>query len=366
MPAKITVTDNPAVLSDEIVGEIMSFFERVDPFYEGVDIPELKIGGTWRNDLMTRRGTQLRLIASRDREGYRILQERMFFNELVFGLWTYGYYKEGIVAPDDFLAACNRFQNLTGTPVSQYASPPVQASWGLAADEHRVVRFTDPDQCTQAFNILNLVAALHAKRKVTVADLGSGFGGMAEKLALMASQPLNIILIDIPMNLVTAYGFLARIYGMDRVKLVSRREEVASITESSAFQGPDFAFFLIPSLFIESISQNVSIDILNNSASLSEMDFHTIRYYLETLVTDRLEFFIETNSNVPADNCGHLEVASSSFPVPSSHALLGRFWYTGRYFLSLYGKLAAAGGYTNESDELQTMIAQKGGVRVEA
>jgi len=140
--------------------------------------------------------------------------------------------------------------------------------------------------------------------------------------------------MDIPLNLTLAYAYLSRIFGLDRVHLISSVGDLNSITYQ------DRHVYLAPSLFAKEISESVSFDIINNFQSFSEMDISTVRFYLDTFLTNA-RFFIENNVNIPdSENYGgYGEILVRDFPLPPQYKLLSRFsasesW--SRYVTSIY------------------------------
>lgn len=155
----------------------------------------------------------------------------------------------------------------------------------------------------------------------------------------MVKQPLRIVLADIPLNLTTAFVYLAHIFGVERVRLVSSIEQLRNVAEHD---GPDTFFILVPTIFVKHAGELFQFDVLNNAGSMSEMDIETVRYYLNSLVKSGLKYFIETNSNLPGTrNWDHIEVLSREIErmMPPTHKLLGR-WHCGlderRYVTSVY------------------------------
>ena len=167
-----------------------------------------------------------------------------------------------------------------------------------------------------------------------VLDLGSGYGGLAEKIMVWSNGMITMFLIDIPLNLTTAYAYLARIFGTDRVTLVSSKEQLEKIKLESG------KFILVPTLLVPELK--INFDIINNTHSFSEMDLPTVKYYLKTLVTPKTSYLIGTNVNIPRHVfAGHLEIMSCDFPVPKTHKLLTRFadGIQSRYVTSIYKQL---------------------------
>ena len=59
----------------------------------------------------------------------------------------------------------------------------------------------------------------NSKNYLTVVDLGSGFGGDMEKVARWYKGPLKVILIDVPLNITTAFAYISSCFETNRKKL---------------------------------------------------------------------------------------------------------------------------------------------------
>jgi len=72
------------------------------------------------------------------------------------------------------------------------------------------------------------------------------------------------------------------------------------------------------------------------------MDYITIEFYLQTLITEKTDFLLEINSNTGKLNSdNYIEILCTKFPVPKTHSLLSRTptWLTPkghRYVQSLW------------------------------
>ena len=215
--------------------------------------------------------------------------------------------------------------------------------WGKAF-EGRIVKNTDPDHVMQAWRIIKLLDATKESRRHVVVDLGSGFGGMAEKLAMLASRPLDIVLVDIPLNLANAYVFLERIFGPAAVNLVATEAELDQVAATELDQvaatRPDGTrFILAPTLLAHRIPAAFDITLCSNNASFSEMDVVTVNYYIDVLFNKSNNFIVETNSNMPSVNSSnHREVESSRFVFSDDFVSLIKFPhpFIDRYVTSIY------------------------------
>ena len=317
--------------TQEVTQAILSFFDEVDPLYAKVrDLGPLAIGGAWREDLLERRKNQLRILKEKRREEYEQLLLNMFRNELISGLWNYEYYQTARtkkILPHNFLNDLKGFECVTGRNIDELAQNSFWGNpWGLKS-KNGIIKYTDPSHGIQADTVIKLLNSLSSKysasQKLTVVDLGSGFGGTIEKIARWHKSPIQYVLIDIPMNLTTAYAYISLCFpGSERTIVGNSSMLMKAINKNT--QGASFIF--VPSLFVEDLKKVVGhVNVLLNAGSLSEMDYETIEFYLRNLVTEKTDFFIEWNSNASVENTGaHIEIPSSKFPMPSTHRLLSR------------------------------------------
>jgi len=82
----------------EAVAEMVAFLSDIDPFYRWNAAPQpLRIGGAWLTDLQSRRNQQFVAYEEGNLSKIAQLHENMFFNELIAGLWNYGYINDGKV-----------------------------------------------------------------------------------------------------------------------------------------------------------------------------------------------------------------------------------------------------------------------------
>ena len=285
----------------------------------------------WKGILEKGRKTQIKLIQEKDKEKYHTLQEKMFYNELIDGLWNYNFYKAKSNCSAKFLSECKMFEMITGKEAKDLVTNKSWECWGLKTTQG-MVKYIDPSHGITAFHILTLADTL--KKSPIILDLGSGYGGLAEKIMIWSTETASIFLIDIPLNLTTAYAYLARIFGMDNVTLVSSKEQLEKIKAEAG------KFVLVPTSLVSYL--DVQFDIINNTHSFSEMDLATVRYYLETLVRPKVSYLVETNVNIPKHVfVGHLELMSRNFPIPKTHRLLTKFpdGIQSRYVTSIYKQL---------------------------
>lgn len=328
----------PCALRKDTSREIMAFFDAVDPFYSAVTGP-LSIAGAWKNIIRKDMPGVVRAIEKRDLPAYEALLCGMFRNEVVSGLWNYGYFADlkGKKLPSGFLAAMDGYRFITGKSPDDLFCSRFGNPWGLRT-RGGVAVMTAPDTGIKVFGLLNLLGLSEKSEPATVVDLGSGYGADMAQLAQWHPGPLRMILLDIPINLATAYAFLSENFREKRRTLVTSAESL-KVELGRKPEGTEFLF--VPSLFVEGLSKE-RIRVVHNHGSLSEMDMETIAFYLRALVHERTDFFVEINSAHPFRfDEKFVEVDSRTYPVPSTHRLLARTptWLSSRgnrYLQSLY------------------------------
>lgn len=338
-------------IGQSIIDDILAFYGAVPPFYGDDVAGPLKIAGAWRGDLLRRRSQQLAAVELRDSVAYRDLLEQLFRSELISGMWNHGYYGESDLVPPAVLKDIMHFEIETGrSPTDLVRKAKFSSEWGVpfAGD---LVKFVDPYHGRQAHRISVAHRHLYAMgmkgepdgRPDFMVDLGSGFGGTASYLIEWADEPFNLMLVDIPLNLTTAYAYLASQYPGIDIKLASSADEVASFAVPRRDRT---ALLLVPTTLLEQALSAVRPILLHNSASFSEMDLETVRFYLDMFAKAGAQGIVETNSgqreSINAD--GHREVNSWDIEAMLSdrYALVSRTKVEDvRYVTSIYTRRAA-------------------------
>ena len=341
---KIEEIQSNISVSKEILHDIMEFYKYVSPLYSDEIRPELKIGGAWKRNILFNRKSQLGAIESEDTNLYKQLLEDMFRNEMVSQMWDGGYFQKKLLGkkiPYDFYVWMDAYKYLTDRSEEELVSNSIGNPWGFKT-KNGIIKLMDPRQGIKAQSIINLlnIVTIEKDHKPTIIDLGSGFGGDMEKVARWYGKSVRIILSDIPVNLTSAYAFIASSIKTAKCSLIVSQEQLSTLL-SNEINGVEFLF--LPTCFIEGL-EGLELDIFHNHGSLSEMDFDTVQFYLNVLLKNT-NYFHEINSSSPAFlSNSHIEVSSKKFPIPNSHKLLSRqpTWYTPRghrYLTNIYNKV---------------------------
>ncbi len=237
----------------------------------------------------------------------------MFFNCLIAGLWN--YLQDDKMNPSALAACTQEFVNTRRIwpEISQIRVLSPVSWWGVKPEpDVAPIRFTDTWHWTQERHIANAVALrnLRASGKSDLLEIGSGFGGLAERLARRDDIDPSV-LVDIPLNLVTAFFYLRRSLPNTPVTLYSRPKEV--ITAQTTGQT---GIYLIPSCFFTGLHDWQNLSVVANFGSFSEMDSETVAFYLARLPKS-YKILVEAISNSTTLNeSGHRQVCVDNFGYP--------------------------------------------------
>jgi len=316
-PKKIEDVQNYK-LKSEIVNEILKFYEKCNFFYENLNInQELKIGERWQNSLSTNNKKQIDTILNKNVDEIMILHEGMFYNCLVTGFIAYSYFQDvkfNYSAILNFLRDLDvykiMFKNFDDLPSNNQIS-----MWGYKQKNNKI-NFSCISKEFQKHLILNTLKLLNKKKKYNIIEIGSGFGALAERL-FEEDKINNLILLDIPSSLTTAFYYLSSRFGLDKVKILKSPSDIQKYYDL----GEEKKILLIPTCYYDFVKNIKNIDLLCNFASFSEMNFDTIKFYLENLPRE-VKLIISTNNNAPLFSHGHHDVMSDDFPIPKYFDLI--------------------------------------------
>ncbi|MDA7441050.1 putative sugar O-methyltransferase [Candidatus Pseudothioglobus singularis] len=340
----IVISREKNSVDDKIIKEIFKLFSETGPLYENLKLaPELEIGGAWAGNIALRKKQQLDCIKNNDQKAYTKLVNSMFQNELVDSMWDVLYFskinKFFPRLPKKFIQLSDAFKYISDKKLQDLAYSSGGGEWGMPLG-NKIIKPTDPGDGIKANNLLLLAETFNDKDSLTICDLGSGFGGVIEKLARWHQGVARYVLIDIPLNLTTAYAYLSFGFDNDNLHLIKSPDQFYDLINKNMDSNQ---FILLPSAYVDCLKE-MEINILHNHGSLSEMDEETIKYYLDTLVTKNLDYFIEINSAKPEEiGVKHREISSKKYPGINTHKILSRSptWLTScghRYLTTTYIK----------------------------
>ena len=100
-------------------------------------------------------------------------------------------------------------------------------------------------------------------------------------------------------------------YGKDTVELINSANDLQHKIDLDKKK-----IYLVPSAFYGELKKYDDYDLLCNFASFSEMDYETVKFYLENLPS-KLQIIVSSNSNqeTQLDRYSHTEVIIDNFPL---------------------------------------------------
>jgi hypothetical protein len=268
-----------------------------------------------------------------------------FRNSGVAGLWVYRYYErlEAARRSDKraFVMATLRdldiWSDLVGGDLAQLDAPRIGNPWGYVVDGHLVMPVS-PQLHRYAHLASNLLGDVE---RPVVAEIGGGFGGFAYHL--LRGRSCTYLNFDLPEILLIASYYLLKAFPERRALLYGERSGALTPAVVS-----DYDMLLLPHYALPTLSAE-SVDLIVNTASLSEMGRQTVAEYLSQVGRICQGYFFHDNSDRPVLNTGgHVEIPSSQFPIPASLKLLSKTYApfgggAGRYREHLYERRADVG-----------------------
>jgi putative sugar O-methyltransferase len=145
-----------------------------------------------------------------------------------------------------------------------------------------------------AYNAHSIANLLQNVSRPTVMEIGGGFGGQAyqtiEKMRRTANPPGKYLDFDIPEVLFVCGYFLLKAFPNARIRLYGEGNISASETEG-------FDIGLFPHFTMDSVS-DLSVDLVFNSHSFSEMDGETSSHYLSIVNRICRRYFLHINHDI--------------------------------------------------------------------
>ena len=118
--------------------------------------------------------------------------------------------------------------------------------------------------------------------RVTVVDIGSGFGGLAYQLAQsLPSGKLRLVAVDLPDSLLFAAVYLSTLWADRPTYLATPEGYVSTATWSTAERCPeDFAAIFAPNYLAERVLNDLApVDLVTNFRSMQEMSDEQVADY---------------------------------------------------------------------------------------
>jgi len=299
----------------EIIKRIVSSYHSAKADLSEATLP-YKPGGAWKEDIEKRRAEYLKALNTHDYNGLSELLKNFFRNNGVAGLWTHGYFEDIHNASNtkkkkfvnDILEDYKTIIDFVDHfETSDLKIPSIGNPWGYIIQGTLVL----PTACRHYYYASHVHNLLKDISTPVVCEIGGGFGGFAYYL-LSSNNDIKYINFDLPEVLVIAQYFLMStfpnkkflLYGESGQKTISK-----DIIDK-------YDLILMPNFALPNVADE-QVDLLINTGSLSEMDYHTVEEYINQIARITRKYFFHDNSDKASLNTsGHIEVVSSKFPIP--------------------------------------------------
>lgn len=125
-------------------------------------------------------------------------------------------------------------------------------------------------------DVIDKNVQLDGDRRITVMELGGGYGGFA-RLFKLKHPDTSYIMIDIPDTLVIAYGFLRSVFPDLNILVVTEEEQ--ALDESLIVE---YDFILIP-VGLDHKVHGLNVDLFVNTHSLGEMPNKAVSHWMDLI-----------------------------------------------------------------------------------
>lgn len=222
------------------------------------------------------------------------------------------------------------WRSVVGGPLSDLAAPDIGSPWGADIDGTLIY----PGVCRADYFASHVARLLNNTDGNVVAEIGGGYGEFAYRL--MRRRPTTKYLcFDLPEVILKSSYFLMNAFPEKRVLLYDQLKPITTEVIDA------YDIILMPNFALPSLA-DLSVDLLINTRSLSEMSRPTIEEYLRHVFRVTRRYFVHENSNeaVPTFD-DHIELPASQFPIDPSFAKVYAQkspWFAGngRYVEHLY------------------------------
>jgi len=298
----------------EVINRIISSYHAAKEEQKKVSL-QYQLGGAWKETIETRRSEYIKALNSSDFESLSNLLKNVFRNNGIAGLWTYGYYndirnrsnaKRKTYINNILLDYHTAIDFIDHFDISKLAIKPIGNPWGYLI-KGTLVLPTAFRHYYYASHVHNLLEDVNTP---IVCEIGGGFGGFAYYL-LSANKDVKYIDFDLPEVLLIAQYFLMKSFP-EKKFLLFGEDECLNISKEII---NSYDVILMPNFSLPNV-ENKSADLVINTGSLSEMDYHTVEEYINQIARITNKYFFHDNSDKPVlNNEGHVEVTSSKFPI---------------------------------------------------
>ncbi|HVP43790.1 MAG TPA: putative sugar O-methyltransferase [Terriglobales bacterium] len=220
------------------------------------------------------------------------------------------------------------WRKLIGGDLTALNAPPVGNPCGYWIGDTLVMGSTFRHHYTTS-RILTLLGG-----PGTVAEIGGGYGECGH--FALQHRGVTYLDFDLPEVLLIASFWLCSVNPTATVALYGESDPQTVLADPRRYDAVLYPNYCLPTL------PDMSVDVLFNTRSLSEMDVGTIREYLAHIARCTRGYFYHENSDVAFQTHGHVEIPASSFAIDGFRLLSKTIspWYAGagRYREFLYAR----------------------------
>jgi hypothetical protein len=199
---------------------------------------------------------------------------------------------------------------VSATALAELEPPAVGSPWGYMVNS-TLVMGTAPRHHYYAEEIAHLVEDVERPR---IAEIGGGFGGFAYYLLAHRCPRASYVDFDLPEVVALASYYLLSAFP-DRTAVLYGEAPLdeETLDASELVLMPNFAIATLPPQ---------CVDVVVNSASLSEMQRPTVERYIADVSRISKRFFFHDNSDQAITVGATHEIPASSFPRPEGFRLI--------------------------------------------
>jgi hypothetical protein len=272
----------------EHIRRIIAAFKASKQVQHQASMP-FQIRGLWDEWISINYKNLITALESEDISGLSCLLENLFREQFTTGLGGYDVYFQYRLLLGGFYVkyVWSKYRDILlalDFDLNKIEFPPVGNPVGVLLNGN-IISF---ETLRHAYHAVEMCQLLRSVPKVSIVEIGGGFGGQAHQtVKMLGKQDSKYLVFDIPEVAALSAYFLLSAFPDKRVRLFG--EGSVSVDSSEEY---DLAVF--PHFSITQLSDS-SIDLFYNSCSFSEMDGASSRGYLSVIERCCRKYFLHTN-----------------------------------------------------------------------
>jgi hypothetical protein len=307
------VFDNREIIDvkdDEIVQNIIDVYS----YFENKAV---LASGEWNWIQENMQKDYKRLLTQGDKDALIPLYRNFFRNQVSFGISapdsevgtdSYNLVNDTLLDIDTWREFCGEL------PISELETIKIGNPFGVVVDGILVMY----NSCRHFYHAQKIKSLVEFKEMPIIFEIGAGYGGVFYFLSQMRDNFCYVV-CDLMETLFTNYYYTMKwSYQLDKnIAIKWAYDGVISAEDINKYH-----LILVPSISHENIT--VGFDVAYNANSFSEMSYHDISLYFDTINKNKPEYIFHQNSNFRLWNIssrGHVEVLAQDFPIPQEYRL---------------------------------------------